>query len=79
MSEYYYKQIERDEHEKSRGQDKKNSRGLALDEGEYFQGTHKTAYDNMICPALTEWIAKQADRDSSIVKQTRKAREERAL
>ena len=79
MSEYYYKQIERDEHEKSRGQDKKNSRGLALDEVEYFQGTDKTAYDSMICPALAEWIAKQAERDSSIAKQTRKAREERAL
>ena len=54
-------------------------RSLPLDEIEYFQGSNKTPYDSMICPELAEWISKQAERDSTIAKQTRKAREERAL
>ena len=79
MAEYYYRQIERDEFEKNRVKDKKSASGLSLDEVEYFQGTEKTAYDSMICLDLFEWISKQGERDSSILKNMRKAREERAL
>ena len=79
MTEYHYRQIERDEFEKARTKDKKAAAGLSMDEVEYFQGTEKTATDSMIAPQLVEWIATQGERDASIMKQTRKAREERAL
>ena len=60
-------------------QKKTAERGLGVDEVEYFQGTEKTAYDSIICPDLVEWISKQGERDSSILKNMRKARGERAL
>lgn len=79
IAEYYYRQIERDDLEKSRLSKKAGDRGLGVDEVEYFQGAEKTAHDTMIAPDLVEWISKQGERDSSIMKNMRKAREERAL
>ena len=52
--------------------------GPTIDESELFLGVGKSAYESMICLDLTDWIAKQLERDANILKSTRKAREERA-
>ena len=57
--------------------DKKVTRPT-IDESELFLGVGKSAYESMVCPDLTDWTAKQLERDATILKQTRKAREERA-
>ena len=53
--------------------------GMPVEEMELFQGTGKSSFECMVCPELVEHIAKQLERDSLILKQSRKAREERAL
>ena len=52
---------------------------LGIEEVELFLGSNKSSTDTMIAPDLTEWVAKQMERDASIAKQSRKAREESAL
>ena len=76
MVEYHYKNVEREKEDKLR-RDKKVT-GPTIDESELFLGVGKSAYESMICPDLTDWIAKQLERDANILKSTRKAREERA-
>ena len=76
MVEYHYKNVEREKEDKLR-RDKKVT-GPTIDESELFLGVGKSAYESMICPDLTDWIAKQLERDANIIKSTRKAREERA-
>ena len=71
------RQIEREDSEKQRTKDKKTASGLSLDEVEYFQGTEKTALDSMVSPKRVKWIATRGERDSSVMKQMREAREER--
>ena len=48
-----------------------------LDEYTAFRGQRDTG-DAMTCPSLVEWVGKQVERDASILKAVRKAREERA-
>ena len=48
-----------------------------LDEFTAFRGQRETG-DAMVCPTLVEWVGKQVERDANILKQVRKAREERA-
>ena len=78
MVEYRYKNAEREKEDKLR-RDKKVT-GPTIDESELFLGVGKSAYESMICPDLTDWIAKQLpmERDANILKSTCKAREERA-
>ena len=52
---------------------------LGVRGGKHFLGQSKSAWDCMVAPALTEHVAKNLERDAGIAKQTRKAREERAL
>ena len=76
MAEYRYKNVEREKEDKLRC-DKKVT-GPTIDESELFLGVGKSAYESMICPDLTDWIAKQLERGANILKSTHKAREERA-
>jgi hypothetical protein len=46
--------------------------------GAIFSGTHREFGDTMIAPELLEYVSKEVERDAAILKQVRKAREERA-
>jgi len=48
-----------------------------LDEAAVFTGAAKDDGRSMICPTLLEHVSKQVERDAGILKQIRKAREER--
>ena len=48
-----------------------------VDEFSIFTGEHRESGENMICPDLMDYVAKEVERDASILKQVRKAREER--
>ena len=61
MTECRYGQIERDEFERNRTNDKNTAMGRSLDEVEYFQGTEKMVSEHMIAPQLIEWIAVQGE------------------
>ena len=69
---------------KSRG--KKGARGSGhsaplkfafIDEAAHFTGTSRDFGDRMVCPELLEHVGKEIERDASVLKQVRKAREER--
>ena len=49
-----------------------------LDETAAFVGMSKDRGEIMVCPELVECVAKEVERDSAVLKQVRKAREERA-
>jgi len=51
-----------------------------IDESAVFTGLSRDHGESMICPLLLEHVAKEVERDASVLKQVRKAREEqRAL
>ena len=77
LVEYHYRGVERDTDEQQRKQ--KKIGGMPIEEVGLFLGSIKSSTDTMIAPDLTEWAAKQVERDASIAKQSRKAREERVL
>ena len=58
---------------------KEQTAGVSRDEAAYFSGTHRLAGEVMICPELVEWVSKEIGRDTEVVKQMRKAREESTL
>ena len=47
-------------------------------ESSIFSGTHKEFGDTMVSPDLMDFVSKEVEREASIMKQVRKAREERA-
>ena len=47
-------------------------------EASVFTGSHKEFGDTMIAPSLMEFVSKEIETEASIMKQIRKAREERA-
>eukprot|EP00971_Amphidinium_carterae_P190185 3774992-Amphidinium_carterae.1 len=49
------------------------------DGGEYFLGRSKRAGGAIVSPELLRYVAERASRDSAILKETRKASEEKAL
>ena len=77
LVEYYYRERQRASEDKQ-FKDKK-SVGVSSEEVELFLGGSKSGLESMICPDLMQHIAKELEREASINKQTRKAREERAL
>ena len=81
MVEFHYQTLERDAQEKLRKNAKGGAaaQGPSIEEVALFQGAGKTQFESMVCPDLMEHIAKQLERDANILKQSRKAREERAL
>ena len=50
---------------------------MFLDEAQIFTGTAGEQSDVMVAPALMEYVAKEVERNASILKQVRKAKEER--
>ena len=50
-----------------------------LDEAAVFAGAHRDSGDAMVCPLLLEYVAREVERDASVLKQVRKARDERAM
>ena len=67
---------------KSKGEGKGRAQtGLArigfLDEAAIFTGTQGQESDIMVCPELMEYVAKEVERNAGILKQVRKAKEER--
>ena len=57
---------------------KKGSSG-GFDEANIFMGQHRSHGDVMICPELIDYVSKETEREASVMKQVRKAREEREL
>ena len=78
MIEQFYKEEERSKHDKKM-KDQKQRRGLSAEEIDLYLGASKNFSEVMVAPSLTEYISKQLEREASISKNTRKAREERAL
>ena len=78
MIEQFYKEEERSKHDKKM-KDQKQKRGLSAEEIDLYLGAGKNFSEVMVAPTLTEYISKQLEREASISKNTRKAREERAL
>ena len=77
MIEYYYRTQEREADEAHKKE--KQRAGMPMVEMELFLGGAKSSYDSMIMPDLVEHVSRALERDSAIMKQSRKAREERAL
>ena len=75
LVEYVY-QLEGKE-PKGKGGGKANNRFGLVDEAAVFSGSHRSTGDIMICPDLMDYVAKEVERDAQIMKQVRKAREER--
>ena len=63
---------------KGGGRDSDMRAGL-LQEAVVFAGSHRDAGEYMIAPSLLDYVAKEIERDASVMKQVRKAREERRL
>ena len=89
LCEYVYMQ---DSDTKTDGGDKNNKGGNSggsrtsgllkvgfLDEAAVFAGAHRDHGDAMVCPLLLEYVAREVERDASVQKQARKARDERAM
>ena len=63
---------------RGKGKGRGGSPGL-IDEASVFLGTHRETGEAMICPALLEFVSAEVEKDASIMKQVRKARDERRL
>ena len=82
LVEYVYGQeapeTKKDGKAKGRGKGGTARAGM-FDEASVFTGSHREAGDVMLCPELLDYVAKEVERDASVMKQVRKAREERKL
>ena len=58
--------------------DKKGSTG-ASDESNIFLGQSRWHGDVMICPELLDYVSKKTEKEASVMKQAKKAREERDM
>lgn len=59
--------------------DKKNQDAAQSYEATIFAGGHKEFGDTMVAPQLLEYVAKEVEGEAAVMKQVRKAREERSL
>jgi len=73
LIEYHY------EKKSKAGASKEKGAGLSREEASYFTGSHRLGGEVMICPELVEWVSKEIEKDASVAKQMRKAREEARL
>ena len=62
-----------------KGDKKKDDDTLYRLESTVFSGTHREFGDVMVCPELVEYVSKEVEREASIMKQVRKACEQRAV
>ena len=58
---------------------KKKETALNFDSQDYYLGRTRRTGGAIMCPELLKWVAESAARDSAILKEERKAAEERAL
>lgn len=66
--------------EKPKGSGKgKNDKVGIYDESFIFLGSHKEYGTVMVAPDLLDYVSREVEREASVMKQVRKAREERAL
>lgn len=56
---------------------RKDTKVLSADEVELFLGLDYLKDSVMVCPALAEYVAKEAEKEAAILKQLRKARDEK--
>jgi hypothetical protein len=63
---------------KNKDKDKKHEDLSYKSEAAIFTGTHREFGDVMVAPDLLEYVSKEVERDAAVLKQVRKAREERA-
>ena len=63
---------------KDKGKGRGGLRAGLYDESQIFMGSHKEFGDIMVAPDLLDYVSKEVERDASVLKQVRKAREERA-
>ena len=63
---------------KQKGASSSERAGL-VDEASVFLGTHRETGEAMIAPDLLDYVAKEVERDASVMKQVRKAKERRLL
>ena len=73
---YYYEAARRDEASRQQGGKR---HGATLEESAIFSGQNRDYGECMVAPSLIDHVSKEVERDASIMKQIRKAREERAL
>ncbi|CAK0814984.1 unnamed protein product, partial [Prorocentrum cordatum] len=78
LIEYFYYEVHR-QSDSSKQQDKKGGKGARLEEMAVFSGKHREYGEVMVAPELLTYVASELERDSGIMKQMRKAREERSL
>ena len=64
---------------KKGGAGKGGGRAGVYDESQIFMGAHKEFGDTLLDPQLLDYVAKEVERDAQVMKQVRKAREERIL
>jgi hypothetical protein len=60
-----------------KGRGKATARAGLLEEQAVFQGTHRDLAGVCVSPLLLDYVAKEVERDASVMKSVRKAREER--
>ena len=75
MVEHHYHILGRAADEKLHAQAKKQR--LPLHEVDLFMGAGRSSHESMVCPELVEHVAKSLEREALILKQSRKARDER--
>ena len=71
--EYAYLQSHEDTKEKGKGR-----LGIS-EEAALFAGTHRESGEHMVFPDILDFASRKVEKDTSIMKQIRKAREERHL
>ena len=77
LIEYVYAQDQKQIGKKGKGGGTESA-GI-VGEASVFAGTHRETGEVMICPTLLDYVAKEVERDASVMKQVHKAREERRL
>jgi len=76
LIEYFYFEAGRRDEAGKKGAGK---HGPSMEETSVFTGANRDFGECMVAPSLIDHVAKEVERDASIMKQLRKAREERAL
>ena len=62
-----------------KGRGRGRSRGALLDESAVFLSAHRDDGEMMVCPELLSFVSAEVSKDASVMKEVRKAREERKL
>jgi hypothetical protein len=79
MIEYYHRERLRQELSLGTSSAKGSAAGVEFEEQNAFLGTSGSDGALMVCPELMSFVSKEMERQSAVDKQSRKAREERAL